>query len=43
MRTVLVALCMALALALVALPGCNATTGGVRVENPSPFPYNSRW
>ena len=32
-----------LALALCALAACDATSGGVRVESPSPFPYNSRW
>ncbi|HEX6156011.1 MAG TPA: hypothetical protein VFZ54_08305 [Burkholderiales bacterium] len=38
---ILLALCLALVLG--ALAGCDATTGGVRVENQSPFPYNSRW
>jgi hypothetical protein len=38
---ILLALCLALALS--ALAGCDATSGGVRVESQSPFPYNSRW
>lgn len=38
-----IVLASCLALALIALAGCDATSGGVRVENPSPFPYNSRW
>jgi hypothetical protein len=35
------AACLICAAALV--QGCDATSGGVRVENQSPFPYNSRW
>jgi starvation-inducible outer membrane lipoprotein len=41
MRTKTALLAVSLALLLAA---CDATTGGVRVEQPaSPFPYNSRW
>ncbi len=39
-RTVLVVLWIAFALGLLA--GCDATSGGLRVQQPaSPFPYNS--
>src|SRR4030095_5445288 len=41
MKAILAALCAALALS--ALPGCDATTAGVQVQSPSPFPYNSPW
>ena len=41
MKAILLALCVALALA--SLHGCNATTGGpqVRSQASAPFPYNS--
>jgi hypothetical protein len=41
MKTILVAACLAAAAWTVS--GCDATSGGLRVENQSPFPYNSRW
>ena len=41
MRTIIAVALLAGSLAV--LPGCETTGGGVRVENQSPFPYNSRW
>jgi len=41
MRTIIAVALLAASLATIA--GCETTGGGVRVENPSPFPYNSRW
>ena len=33
-----------MALCIVAfVQGCDATTGGVQVQSPSPYPYNPRW
>jgi hypothetical protein len=44
MRTLsafIAAACLIGAAALV--QGCDATTAGVQVQSPSPYPYNPRW
>ena len=31
------------AVLVLTLAGCDATTSGVQVQSPSPYPYNPRW